>query len=72
MRGFETIQEYLRRFSNELAERILATYPPLHKFEDPVSPRMNTLLRKPYRAQELAANGGSASLAAGASRCGHR
>jgi len=53
----ETIQEYLRRFSNELGERILATYPPLHKFEDPVSPRMNALLRKPYRAQELAAMG---------------
>ena len=57
MPGCETIQEYLRRFSNELGERILATYPPLHKFEDPVSPRMNTLLRKPYRAQELAAMG---------------
>ena len=57
MPGSETIQEYLRRFSNELGERILATFPPLHKFDDPVSPRMNTLLRKPYRAQELAAMG---------------
>jgi len=53
----QTIQEYLRCFSNELGERILATHPPLHKMDDPVSPRMNSLLRRPYRAQELAAMG---------------
>ncbi|PYV28451.1 MAG: hypothetical protein DMG27_01205 [Acidobacteria bacterium] len=57
MPGPETIPEYLRRFSNELGERILATYPPLQKMDDPVSPRINTLLRRPYRAQELAAMG---------------
>ena len=53
----ETIQDYLRRFSKELGERILEMYPALHRPDDPVSPRMKTLLRKPYRAQELAAMG---------------
>ena len=53
----ETIPDYLRCFGKELGERILETYPALHKPDDPVSPRMNTLLRKPYRAQELAALG---------------
>jgi RecG-like helicase len=52
-----TLCDYLRKFSSELGERILETYPALHKPGDPVSPRMNTLLRKPYRAQELAAMG---------------
>src|SRR6516225_6603965 len=52
-----TLCDYLRKFSSELCERILVTYPALHKPGDPVSPRMNTLLRKPYRAQELAAMG---------------
>ena len=51
----ENIQEYLRAFSRELGERILQEYPALHQPGDPVSPRMSTLLRKPYPAQELAA-----------------
>ena len=49
--------DYLRTFSSELGERILETYPALHKPGDPASPQMSTLLRKPYRAQELAAMG---------------
>lgn len=52
-----TLCDYLREFGNELGERILERYPALHKPEDPVSPRMSTLLRRPYRAQELAAMG---------------
>lgn len=53
----EKIQDYPARFSKELGERIVEMYPALHKPEDPVSPRMRTLLRKPYRVQELAAMG---------------
>ena len=53
----QTIEHYLRAFATEIGERILTTYPPLHKIDDPVSPRMKTLLRRPYRSQELAAMG---------------
>jgi hypothetical protein len=53
----ETIQDYLRTFSKDLGERIVETYPALHHPDEPVSPRMNTLLRRPYRSQELAAMG---------------
>jgi hypothetical protein len=52
-----TIQDYLRVHAPELGERIIKMYPALHNPDNPVSPRMNTLLRKPYRAQELAAMG---------------
>jgi superfamily II DNA or RNA helicase len=52
-----TMQDYLRHFSKELGERIVEMCPALHTPDDPVSPRMKTLLRKPYRAQELAAMG---------------
>ena len=53
----QTIENYLRAFAPELGERILQTFPALHNPGDPVSPRMKTLLRKPYPAQELAAMG---------------
>lgn len=50
-----SISDYLRQFGSDLGERILQTYPALYKPGDPVSPRMRTLLRKPYPAQEVAA-----------------
>ncbi len=50
-----SISGYLRQFGAELGERILQIYPALYKPGDPVSPRMLTLLRKPYPAQEVAA-----------------
>jgi len=53
----ETIQDYLRRFSKQMGERIIETYPALHTPGDPISPLMQTLLRRPYRVQELAAMG---------------
>ena len=53
----ETIQDYLRRFSKQMGERIIETYPCLHTPGDPISPLMQTLLRRPYRVQELAAMG---------------
>jgi hypothetical protein len=52
-----TIHEYLRLFASELGERIVQTYPALQKPEDPLSPRLATLLRKPFRAQAVAAMG---------------
>ena len=39
------IATYLRAFSKDLGERIVEMYPALHKPEDPVSPKMSTLLR---------------------------
>jgi superfamily II DNA or RNA helicase len=50
-----SVSEYLRQFGAELGERILQMYPALYKPGDPISPRMRTLLRKPYPAQEVAA-----------------
>jgi superfamily II DNA or RNA helicase len=52
-----TIHEYLRLFASELGERIMQTYPALQKADDPVSPRLATLLRKPFPAQAVAAMG---------------
>jgi hypothetical protein len=53
----QTIQDYLRMYARELGQRIVEMYPALHTPADPVSPRMKTLLRQPYRVQELAAMG---------------
>src|SRR5438270_6664000 len=44
----------MREFSTELGERILQEYPALQKFDDPVSPRLKTLLRRPFPAQNIA------------------
>ena len=51
------INEYLRVRASELAERILRTFPPLHGIDDPESPLVGTLLRKPFTAQVLAMMG---------------
>ena len=51
------INEYLRVRASELAERILRTFPPLHGIDDPESPLIGTLLRKPFTAQVLAMMG---------------
>jgi len=55
MLEIKSIADYLRTFGNELSERIVRMYPPLYQPGDPVSPRMRTLLRKPYPAQEVVA-----------------
>jgi hypothetical protein len=52
-----TIHEYLRLFGTELGERIVHNYPALQKPDDPLSPRLATLLRKPFPAQAVAAMG---------------
>jgi hypothetical protein len=53
----ETTFEYLRHFGPALAERILATYPPLQSTKDPVARSLEDLLRKPLPAQALAITG---------------
>ena len=50
----ETIYSYMREFSAQLGERILAEYPALQSFEDPVSPRIDTRLQRPFPAQNIA------------------
>lgn len=51
------IYTYMRQFSNLLGERILQEFPALHRFEDPVSPRIDRLLRTPFPAQKIAIMG---------------
>jgi hypothetical protein len=53
----DSIAEYLRTFTQELGERILESFPPLHAVDDPPSPLISKLLRKPYPAQTLAIMG---------------
>jgi hypothetical protein len=52
-----TIGAYLSRFSTELGDRILRVYPALQVPGDPVSERFETLLRRPFASQRLAAMG---------------
>ena len=51
------IPTYLRRFANELGERILDSFPPLQGAQDPTSPLLAKLLRRPYPAQAVAVGG---------------
>jgi hypothetical protein len=51
------LNDYLRSRASELAERILRTLPPLHGIDDPESPLIGNLLRKPFPAQVLAIMG---------------
>ena len=53
----DSISNYLRTHSNEMAERILQSFPPLHSIDDPSSPMLGKLLRKPYPAQAVAIMG---------------
>jgi hypothetical protein len=50
----QTISDYLRADAQELGDRILESYPPLHSVDNPSSPIIGKLLRKPYPAQTLA------------------
>src|SRR5438105_185218 len=51
------IPTYLREFASELGDRILDSFPPLHGVNDPPSPMIDKLLRKPYPAQTQAIMG---------------
>jgi superfamily II DNA or RNA helicase len=52
-----TIYDYMRANASLLGARILQEYPALHQFDDPVSPRLEALLRKPFPAQTIAIMG---------------
>src|SRR5271157_2994473 len=54
MSSLSNLNDYWRLHSDELGERILASYPPLHSPEDPPSSQLSRLLRSPYPAQSLA------------------
>ena len=51
----DTIGDYLH--TEELGTRIVQSFPPLHAIDDPPSPLVGKLLRKPYPAQTLAIMG---------------
>ena len=53
MRAMSTIYDYMRSFSNELSERILSVYEPLHGPADPEFPVLSRLKRALLPAQKL-------------------
>ena len=57
MEPITDIATYLRAHAQELGNRILESHPPLHSIDDPPSPIIGKLLRKPYPAQTLAIMG---------------
>jgi hypothetical protein len=57
MEPITDIATYFRAHAQELGDRILESYPPLHSIDDLPSPMINVLLRKPYPAQTLAIMG---------------
>jgi hypothetical protein len=57
MQALTDIYAYLKTFSNELGQRIVEAYPPVHGPEDEASPELKKLRRKPLPAQVLAIMG---------------
>ncbi len=57
MSDLSTIYDYMRAHAGLLAHRILQKFPALHQFDDPVSPRIEGLLRRPFPAQTIAIMG---------------
>jgi hypothetical protein len=57
MAALATIFDYLREFAPDLGKRIVQSYQPLHKPEDPLSPEIAKLKRRPLPAQALAIMG---------------
>jgi superfamily II DNA or RNA helicase len=53
----DSIAQYLRDHALGLGSRILESFPPLHAIDDPPSPMISKLLRRPYPAQTLAMMG---------------
>ena len=52
-----TIYDYMRANASLLGERILQQFPALQQMDDPASPRIHGLLRKPFPAQTIAIMG---------------
>jgi len=57
MPELSTIYDYMRAYAHLLGTRILAQFPALHQVHDPLSPRIEGLLRKPFPAQAIAIMG---------------
>src|SRR5580704_3765228 len=57
MSELSTIYDYMRSYSNLLGKRILQRFPALHQVGDPLSGRVEGLLRKPFPAQAIAIMG---------------
>src|SRR5579864_5796843 len=57
MPELSTIYDYMRAQANLLGARILEQFPALHQVQDPPSPRIEALLRKPFPAQAIAIMG---------------
>lgn len=55
--NINSIFTYMRANATLLGERILQEYPALHRFDDPISPRIERLLRRPFPAQTIAIMG---------------
>jgi hypothetical protein len=53
----DSINSYLRLFSAELGERILQSFSPLYGAQEPTSPLLAKLLRKPYPARAVVIGG---------------
>jgi hypothetical protein len=57
MPELSTIYDYMRSNANLLGARILDQFPALHQVHDPLSPRIEALLRRPFPAQAIAIMG---------------
>ena len=57
MPELSTIYDYMRAHANLLGTRILEQFPALHQVHDPLSPRIEGLVRKPFPAQAIAIMG---------------
>jgi hypothetical protein len=57
MPELSTIYDYMRAQANLLGARILEQFPALHQVQDPTSPRIEGLLRRPFPAQGIAIMG---------------
>lgn len=53
----KTIGEYLKHFADELGDRVVDQFPPLHKPGDAASPLLRKLKRQPFPGQQLAVMG---------------
>ena len=57
MPALSTIYDYMRTHARLLGERILQEYPALHQVDNPLSQRIDELLRRPFPAQAVAIMG---------------
>lgn len=57
MSELSTIYDYMRANAGLLGTRILEQFPALQQIDDPVSPRIEGLLRRPFPAQNIAIMG---------------